>query len=380
MNLKYKSEILVAVFLVILVASFYYLFAILLPFLIGLLLAFSCLPIIKMIQKLVKIRALATSLFLASSIGITVLFVVLLGNYVNKDFKRLENSFQVLKSQNKDKLDIVESKIKEYVGKFYDIDKLESTITLTTDSLNQNAVADSFSGIDTKAIEDSFTKTTGSLGSSSANTETKKPGVSSWSIIIMSISYFVLILYNIEYFESVRKRYMGAKLTSGFNTIMSDFNRSFVKYFALRTKIVLLLSIIYLPAFIFLNLPGGILFTLLIILLTFIPYLQYIVLIPISVACLTLSTEGNYGFLFYYGIVVGVFILASIIEEFVLNPFIMEKNIGINPVIMVLSISVWTFILGFPGVLIGIPLTSFCIIYIKRHFIEPMMKINGRNN
>jgi len=190
----------------------------------------------------------------------------------------------------------------------------------------------------------------------------------------MSLSYFVLILFNIEYFESLRKRYVGTKLTSQINTVASDFNQSFVKYFSLRGKIVILLASIYLIAFILLDIPGLILFTFLIILLSFIPYLQYIVFIPMVIPCLALSVEGNHSFLFYYGIVVGVFALASIIEEFVLNPKIMEKNIGINPVIMVLSISVWTYILGLPGLLIGIPLTSLCIIYLKR-YVEPLIRV-----
>lgn len=370
MNLKHKNEILGAILLVITVVAFYYLYAILLPFVIGLVLAFWCLPLVNKIQKLVKVRALATSLFLAACVGLTVLFVVLLGNYVNRDFKRLANSFQVLSSQNKDKLTTAEVKIKEYIAVFYDTDQLESSLKMKADSASQVATSGSFGGIDTQAIEDSFTKITDGFGSKSADEVSKKSSIGIISILLMSVSYFVLILFNIEYFETLRKRYVGKKTASRLNTVMSDFNQSFVKYFALRVKIILLLSLIYLPVFILLNLPGALLFTLLILILSFIPYLQYLVLIPASVACLALSTEGNQPFLFNFGIVVGTFVLASIIEEFVLNPRIMEKNIGINPVIMVLSISVWTYVLGMPGLIIGLPLTSLCLIYLKR-YVEP---------
>ena len=376
MNLKYKSEISIAIILIIFVVGFYYLYALILPFFIGLVLAFSCLPVVKRIQKLVKIRALAASLFLVACVSITVLLAVLLGNYVNRDFKRLATSFQVLSSQNKVKLSTAESKIKEYIAVFYDIDQLESSLKLNADSASQVATSGSFGSIDTQAIEDSFAKITGSFGSKSSDEASKKSRISSISILLMSVSYFVLIMFNIDYFESLRKRYFGTKLTSQFNTLASDFNQSFVKYFALRGKIVLILSLIYLPVFILLNLPGALLFTFLILLLSFIPYLQYLVLIPSSVACLALSTEENQPFLFYFGIVVGTFVLASIIEEFVLNPRIMEKNIGLNPVIMVLSISVWTYILGITGFLIGIPLTSFCIIYLKRYVAPANLREN----
>jgi len=374
MDLKRKSPIWVAILLVFSVLAFYYLFALLLPFVIGLVLAFICLPAVKAIQKLVKIGAFAKTLFLVGSVSVLVLFTVLLGSYINNDFKRLENSFRVLSSQNGAKINAAESTAKKYIALFYDVEKLESKLKLKTDSLNQSTVSDSFGGIDTKAIEDSFSSISGSFGSNSSDVESKNTSVSTWSIIVMSLSYFVLILFNIEYFESLRKRYVGTKLTSQINTVASDFNQSFVKYFSLRGKIVILLASIYLIAFILLDIPGLILFTFLIILLSFIPYLQYIVLIPMVIPCLALSVEGNHSFLFYYGIVVGVFALASIIEEFVLNPKIMEKNIGINPVIMVLSISVWTYILGLPGLLIGIPLTSLCIIYLKR-YVEPLIRV-----
>jgi len=69
-------------------------------------------------------------------------------------------------------------------------------------------------------------------------------------------------------------------------------------------------------------------------------------------------------------IIVGVFILGSILEEALLIPRIMERHIGLNPVIMVLGLSFWTYLLGFTGVLIGIPLTSLGLIYLKR-FILP---------
>jgi predicted PurR-regulated permease PerM len=121
--------------------------------------------------------------------------------------------------------------------------------------------------------------------------------------------------------------------------------------------------------------PGMILITLLIVLLSYIPYLQYLALIPLAVGCLVLSVENEQSFLLLFGIVVGVFVSASLIEELVLTPWIMEKNIGMNPVIMVLALSVWGYLLGLPGTLIGIPMTSLLIIYIKRHIIPSYKEV-----
>ncbi|MFT6183939.1 MAG: putative PurR-regulated permease PerM [Flavobacteriales bacterium] len=97
--------------------------------------------------------------------------------------------------------------------------------------------------------------------------------------------------------------------------------------------------------------------------------MQYLALIPLLLGCLVLSIENPHSFLFYFGIVLGVFVLASIVEELLLTPLIMEKHIGMNPVIMVLALAVWGYVLGTPGLLIGIPLTSLFIIYVKRYIV-----------
>ena len=123
------------------------------------------------------------------------------------------------------------------------------------------------------------------------------------------------------------------------------------------------------------DMPGMILITILITLLSYIPYLQYLALIPLALSCLVLSTESSQSFLLYFGIVIGVFILASLLEELVLTPRIMEKNIGMNPVIMIFSLSVWSYIFGLPGLLIGIPMTSLIIIYVKRYFLAAYQNV-----
>ena len=148
-----------------------------------------------------------------------------------------------------------------------------------------------------------------------------------------------------------------------------------MKYIKLLTRIVLVLAVIYAVAFLILDMPGMILITLLIVLLSYIPYLQYLALIPLAVGCLVLSVENEQSFLLLFGIVVGVFVSASLIEELVLTPWIMEKNIGMNPVIMLLALSVWGYLLGLPGTLIGIPMTSLLIIYIKRHIIPSYKEV-----
>lgn len=372
---KYKHEIIIALLLIGLSISFYYLYGILFPFVLGLLLAFSVNPTITRIQKIIKNRDLATTLFLAVSTGLIILCFVFFTQYINRDFKRLNSSVIVLAADNQDRLDHTAQKVKGYVGYFYDFAELESTLKIPSDSLTTDLQTMDFSQLDTESIQEGFSQILSLLPSREEGTLSEKPSFGFLFMLLSTLMYFILILYQLDYFTSIRKRYFSPKVKSELNIILDDFNQSFVKYIKLRTRIVLVLAVLYIVAFLILDMPGMILITLLIVLLSYIPYLQYLALIPLAVGCLVLSVENEQSFLLLFGIVVGVFVSASLIEELVLTPWIMEKNIGMNPVIMVLALSVWGYLLGLPGTLIGIPMTSLLIIYIKRHIIPSYKEV-----
>ena len=372
---KYNNVILVTLFLLCFSISFYYLYGIFLPFIVGMLLALSVFPAILRIQKIVKNRNLATTIFLAIKAGGLILFLIFCTRYINRDFKRLNQSFIQITKIDKEKLNKTAQKVNEYIADIYDFESLKKSLKYKSDSVISGLKNMDYSQLDTESIKSGFEKLTSVFHRQKKEAETIQPSFSFTFIFFSTIGYFILILFHLDYFIKIREKYFGGKIKSIFHTIIDDFNKSFVKYFKLRTKIVLLLSPIYLVSFIILDMPGTILITLLIVLLSYISYLQYIALIPLSVGCLILSVENPHGFLFYFCIVLGIFILASIIEELILTPRIMEKNIGINPVIITLAISVWSYLLGIPGLLLAIPMTGLIIILFKQYFLHPYQEV-----
>ena len=372
---KYNNVILVTLFLLCFSISFFYLYGIFLPFILGMLLAFSVYPAILRIQKIVKNRNLATTIFLAIKAGGLILFLIFCTRYINRDFKRLNQSFIQITKIDKEKLNKTAQKVNEYIADIYDFESLKKSLKYKSDSVISGLKNMDYSQLDTESIKSGFEKLTSVFHRQKKEAETIQPSFSFTFIFFSTIGYFILILFHLDYFIKIREKYFGGKIKSIFHTIIDDFNKSFVKYFKLRTKIVLLLSPIYLVSFIILDMPGTILITLLIVLLSYISYLQYIALIPLSVGCLILSVENPHGFLFYFCIVLGIFILANIIEELILTPRIMEKNIGINPVIITLAISVWSYLLGIPGLILAIPMTGLIIILFKQYFLHPYQEV-----
>ena len=51
----------------------------------------------------------------------------------------------------------------------------------------------------------------------------------------------------------------------------------------------------------------------------------------------------------------------------VVTPKIMGKAMGLNPAILLLSLSVWGAILGFIGLIVALPLTTLIIAYWERY-------------
>ena len=367
---SYKHEIILAVFILLCTFAFLKLYFILLPFIVGLLLAFGAMPLMGRIQRLVKNKDVATTLFLLVTTTILILFLVLFTQFINRDFKRLNHSFTVLISDNQDEIDNTAQKVKEYIGTLYDFENLEEDLRTQVDSLSNSFQDFDGSQLDTESIQEAFEKVTSVFQSEENQGETEKSSGGSILVMIFStIFYFVLILYQMDYFEGVRKTYFSNRLNSTVSQILDDFDQSFWRYMKLRTRIVLLLAILYLITFMIMDMPGMILITIVIIVLSYIPYLQYLALIPVAIGCLVLSIEYSQSFLLLFGIVVGVFILASILEELLLIPWIMERNIGMNPVIMILAASIGSYLFGMVGALIGVPLASLAIIYVKRYFL-----------
>ena len=65
-----------------------------------------------------------------------------------------------------------------------------------------------------------------------------------------------------------------------------------------------------------------------------------------------------------------VFCIVQSIQDFILTPKIIGKASGLNPAIMLLSLSIWGYLLGIIGMIIAIPLTTLIKSYYKQYMIH----------
>ncbi|WP_405206342.1 AI-2E family transporter [Aquimarina sp. LLG6339-5] len=361
---KYKSHIIFFCLLLLFIIVFYYIGEIILPFIIGLILAYFIDPIINTIQKSIPNRNLAVTFFLIVSAGIFLCFIFLFGNQITHDFKRLNNGFTVFAENNSDTIDATGNKVKSYIQKIYsEVESISATeeIKLSTDTFN----------LDMETISESLSKITSFLQSNSTD-DINNQGFNWFLILLYSIGYFICIIYTYSYFETQFDKYFGGnqKQNHFFDDIIKNFKQTFLTYFRQRTKVVMISSIILTVSFLIIGIPGAIILGIIAGLLCYISHFHYLALIPLSLSCWALSIEQQQSFFIFFGLVLLIFIIISILEELVFFPFIMKGVSSMNPAIMMVSFSLWTYIFGIAGLLIALPLTSMLLIYLDSVLIN----------
>jgi predicted PurR-regulated permease PerM len=97
--------------------------------------------------------------------------------------------------------------------------------------------------------------------------------------------------------------------------------------------------------------------------------MQTIGIIPMILLSLLKAAEtgGNFWIIFGSGLLVlGV---VQCIQDLYLTPRIMGKAMGLNPALILLSLSIWGTLLGFIGLIIALPMTTLFFSYYKRFIL-----------
>ena len=149
-----------------------------------------------------------------------------------------------------------------------------------------------------------------------------------------------------------------------------DVETSMNRYFRGQSLIALCVGVLLAIGFKIINFPLAITLGLFIGFLNLIPYLQTIGLIPMVLLALLRSAETGENFWVLFGLSLLVLIIVQAIQDLFLTPRIMGKAMGLNPAIILLSLSIWGTLLGFIGLIVALPLTTLCLSYYKRFILN----------
>lgn len=153
--------------------------------------------------------------------------------------------------------------------------------------------------------------------------------------------------------------------------IFNDIKTNMDVYFRSQAVIAGCAAVLYCIGFSIVGLPMAIIMGITVGVLYMIPYFQYITLIPVALICFVTSLTGAFEFWPELGKCILVYVVSQSICDYILTPKIMGKTLGMNPAIILLSLSIWGTLLGILGMIIALPLTALIISYYKQYVLAP---------
>lgn len=196
-------------------------------------------------------------------------------------------------------------------------------------------------------------------------------GVLSWLIVFL---YVVFIMLDYEKLMLSFKQLIPHNHRSRVVNVLSDVRNAMRNYFRGQFLIAMTVGLLFALGFYIIKLPMGVALGLFIGVLNMVPYLQLISLPVTALLCLVCSVDTGIDFWTIFWESMAVYVVVQCIQDLYLTPKIMGRAMGLNPAIILLSLSVWGCLLGFMGLIIALPLTTLLLSYYDRYVVEPYKK------
>ncbi|EXY86194.1 hypothetical protein M079_0618 [Bacteroides fragilis str. 3996 N(B) 6] len=203
-----------------------------------------------------------------------------------------------------------------------------------------------------------------------------------WALVAESINIlfsvfasFIILLYVVFIlldYESIAEGWLHllpGKYRTFASNLVNDIQDGMNRYFRGQAFVAFCVGILFSIGFLIIDFPMAIALGLFIGALNMVPYLQIIGFLPtIVLAILKAADTGENFWVILAGALI-VFIVVQAIQDGFLVPRIMGKITGLNPAIILLSLSIWGSLLGMLGMIIALPLTTLMLSYYQRFII-----------
>ena len=190
----------------------------------------------------------------------------------------------------------------------------------------------------------------------------------------ITLLYMFFILLDYEYLSENWIRIFPEKHRPFWHELMGDAKEALNNYVRGQGLVALIMGILFCIGFTIIDFPMAIGLGIMIGIMDLVPYLHTFALIPtVLLALLKAADTGQSFWIILLGALI-VFIVVQIICDMVVTPKVMGSAMGMNPAILLLSLSVWGALLGFIGLIIALPLTSLLIAYYQRYVTKESKK------
>ena len=319
-----------------------YLTPVLFPFLMGFILAYILDPAVTFVQRLTHIRnrAVVVVITFALVIGAIVLVCWLIIPYVIAEVASMTKMLAAY-AKASFRIPYIPAAVHEYIRQYLDVEQLAGMLSKEQWMKLVNQVA---------------TGTWSFVG----GTMSVILNVLSWLIVLL---YMFFVLLDFDKLSHTFKGAIPKRYRKMAFRVIADVEETMSRYFRGQALVSLLVGIIFAIEFYIIGLPMAIVFGLFIGVLNMVPYLQLLSLPIAAFLCLVASVATGGSFWVLFGWTFLAYCLCQVIQDLILIPAIMKEQMGLNPAIIFLALSLWAYVLGFIGLIIALPLTTLIISY-----------------
>lgn len=335
-----------------------YLSSILLPFLVGGLLAYMLNPLVEWLMKVLHLKGRALASIIAIVIAIAAFTLVLwwlipyIASEVSDMTKMLANY-----AKTSFKIPHIPAAVHDFFRQNIDLNQWQKLLTKEQwINLINNVASGTWSVL--------------------GGTLSAILGIVTLLLVLMYM-FFILLDYDkitLGFKAAVPPRYRRLSFK-----IMRDVEQTMSRYFRGQAMVSFFVGIIFAIEFSIIGLPMAIVFGLFIGVLNMVPYLQLISFPFAAFLCLVASVDSGQSFWYLFGWTFAAYCICQVIQDLVLIPSIMKQQMGLNPAIVFLSLSIWGFVLGFVGLIIALPLTTLIISYYSEYVLHKPNPLYDKN-
>lgn len=322
---------------------------VLLPFLVACLIAYLLEPIVEFNMRWTHLRRriIPVILTLIETLGLLTIGAYFLIPYIVQECMEMADIIRNY-ATHQIQIPYISDQIHEFIRQNIDFDKLANMLS------REQWI---------ELIKKSLSKTWSFIGSSLSFIF----GLASWLIVVLYV-LFIMVDYE-RLMLSFRQLVPMGQRQSVFR-IFTDVRNAMNRYFRGQSLIAFLVGVMFAIGFYTIGLPLGILLGLFIGLLNMVPYLQLISLPVTAFLCLMATINGTADFWTIFWEAMAIYVVVQCIQDLILTPKIMGNAMGLNPAVMLLSLSIWGCLLGFMGLIIALPLTTLLLSYYDTYVVR----------
>ena len=325
-----------------------YLSGVLLPFFIACLIAYLIYPLVKFFQYKLRVKNRALSILcalLSLAIAGTVLFYLIVPPML-AEFSKVKDLLYLYFTNGADATTVPKS-LSGFIQENIDVHALNEALNYENVSKIFKELAPRFWSLLSGSINILFS-------------------VFASFIILL---YIVFILLDYEAISMGWSKMIPVKYRKFAENLLNDVETVMNKYFRGQALVAFCVGVLFCIGFLIIDFPLAIGLGIFVGVLNLVPYLQIVAFAPTILLAILKAADTGENFWVIILSATTVLVIVQIIQDGFIVPKIMGKITGLNPAIILLSLSVWGSLMGFVGLIIALPLTTLIISYYERFIL-----------